>query len=361
MKLIERYIAREISLPFTVVILILVGLFASFSSARLLAGAVTETLGIAALLKLVFLKTLIALEVLIPIALYISVIIGLGRLNKDQELNVIRSIGVSGTRIVLTVLTVAIPVGIVSGMLSSYVRPWAYAESYILDARAEAELNTNRFQAGRFHGSERTGRIVYVRSKDDTTDKQMQHVFHYINKPDGSEIVIAKQARQIQPSEAEQRPHIQLSEGMIYQLTRTASIDDVIHFRNMTYFIDSDYTLNYRRKAAATRTLWESDQPRDIAELQWRISRPLATILLALIAVTFIRSTPRQDKTDRTYLIAALVFAAYYNFTGLAKTWVEQGVVGSIPGIWWLYLLMLVALGIYALLSSRQRQFSHPR
>jgi len=66
MKLIERYIAREILLPFTVVIIILVGLFASFSSARLLAGAITETVGIAALIKLVFLKTLIALEVLIP-------------------------------------------------------------------------------------------------------------------------------------------------------------------------------------------------------------------------------------------------------------------------------------------------------
>ncbi len=352
MKLIERYIAREILLPFTVVLLILVGLFASFSSTRLLAGAVTETLGIAALLKLVFLKTLIALEVLIPIALYISVIAGLGRLNKDQELNVIRSAGVSGTRIVLTVLMVAIPVGIISGMLSSYVRPWAYAESYILDAQAEAELNTNRFQAGRFYGSERTGRIVYVRSKNDS-DKQMHDIFHYIKKPDSSEIVIAKQARQIQPTAQEQRPHIQLSDGMVYQLTATASIDDVIQFKHMTYFIDSEFVLNYRRKAAATRTLWESDQPRDIAELQWRISRPLATILLALVAVTFIRTTPRHDKTDRTYLIAALVFAAYYNLSGLAKTWVEQGVVGSIPGVWWLDLLMLLSLASYALLSGR--------
>ena len=356
MKLIERYIAREVLLPFTVVLLILVGLFASFSSARLLAGAVTETLGIAALLKLVFLKTLIALEVLIPIALYISVIIGLGRLNKDQELNVMRSVGVSGTRIVLTVLTVAIPVGIVSGMLSSYVRPWAYAESYILDAQAEAELNTNRFQAGRFYGSERTGRIVYVRNKDDT-NKEMQYVFHYIKKPENSEIVIAKQARQVQPKTSEQRPHIQLSDGMIYRLTHTASTDDVIQFENMTYFIDSDYAMNYRRKAAATRTLWESDQPRDIAELQWRISRPLSTILMALIAVAFIRTAPRQDKSDRTYLFAALLFTVYYNLSGLAKTWVEQSVVGSIPGIWWLYLTMSLALGMYALFT-RKKQFS---
>lgn len=355
MKLIDRYIAREMMLPFMVVILILIGLFASFSSARLLAGAVTETLGIAALLKLVFLKTVIALEVLIPIALYISVIIGLGRLNKDQELSVMRASGISGKRIVLVVLIVAMPIGIISGMLSAYVRPWAYGESYLLDAQAEADLNTNRFQAGRFYGSEKTGRVVYVRGKDDA-DKQMHNIFHFIKKPDGSEIVIAKKATQIQPTEDDPRPHILLADGMVYQLTDAASIDDKIRFEKMIYFIDNDFVMNYRRKAAATRTLWESDQPRDIAELQWRISRPLGTVLLALIAVTFIHSTPRQDKTERTYLLAALVFAAYYNLSGLAKTWVEQGAVGSIPGVWWLDALMLSALGIYALIIGQKQQ-----
>ncbi len=347
MKLLDRYIAREILLPFMVVILILTGLFASFSSARLLAGAVTESLGIAALFKLVFLKTLISLEVLIAIALYISVIIGLGRLNKDHELTVLRSIGISNTRIVLVVLAVAIPIGIISGILSSYIRPWAYAESYLLDAQAEAELNTNRFQAGRFHGSERSGRVIYVGEKNDT-DKNMSQVFHYVQNAHNSEIVIAKNATQIQPTSSEQKPYIQLSDGVIYKLSKDASVDDVIRFKNMTYYIDNDYVLNYRRKAAATRTLWESDQPRDIAEFQWRVSRPLATILLALIAVTFIRISPRQDKTDRTYLVAALLFAGYYNLSGLAKTWVENGVVGSIPGVWWLDSLMLVGLGAYA-------------
>ncbi|PSJ18612.1 LPS export ABC transporter permease LptF [Nitrosomonas supralitoralis] len=359
MKLIDRYIAREIMLPFTVVILILIGLFASFSSARLLAGAVTETLGISGLLQLVLLRTLIALEVLIPIALYISVIIGLGRLNKDQELNVIRSMGISGSRIVLMVLTVAIPVGIVSGMLSSYVRPWAYGVSYILDAQAEAELNTNRFQAGRFYGSEKSGRVIYMGNKDET-DKQMQNIFHYIQKPDSSEILIAKQARQVQPTAKDDRPHIQLSEGIIYRLTSSASIDDMVQFKNMIYFIDNDFVMNYRRKAATTRTLWESDLPRDIAELQWRISRPLATILLALVALTFTQTAPRQDKTERTYLIAALIFAAYYNLSGLARTWVEQEIIGSIPGVWWLELLMLLGLVIYALIA-RQKQFSRQK
>ena len=347
MRVIDRYITRELTLPFIVVILILVGLFASFSSARLLAGAVTESLGIAALFKLVMLKTLIAMEVLIPVALYIGIISGLSRLNRDQELNVLRASGVSGKRIVLIVLMVAIPVAVISGMLSSYVRPWAYAENYILDAQAEAELNTNRFQAGRFYGSERSGRVVYVQSKDEV-NKQMDNIFYYINTPETSEIIIAKKAEQVQPSR-EARPTIVLSEGYLYQLSHTAVRDDMIQFEQLTYFTDSELALRYRRKAAPTRTLWESEEPWEIAELQWRISRPLATLLLALIAVTFIQTVPRQDKATRTYLLAAVVFAVYYNLSGLAKNWVEQGVVNTTIGVWWLYALMFFALLLYAL------------
>lgn len=353
MRIIESYISRELLIPFMVVIAILVGLFASFSSARFLAGAVTETLGFAAMIKLVSLKTLIALEVLVPIAFYVSVIIGLGRMNKDHEINVLRAIGISSQRIIFVVLMVSIPVGIISGILSIYVRPWAYAESYILDAQAEAELNTNRFQAGRFYGSEGGGRVVYVGKKNDQ-DKQMEDIFHFVRKDGNSEIIIAKKAQQHQITD-QQRPQIQLFEGYIYQFSHKVEKDSIIEFEKLTYFMDTDSVVNYRRKAATTMQLWDSDKPRDIAELQWRLSRPVATILLALIAVSFIRTTPRQDKSDKTYFIAALVFAAYYNLTGLAQTWVEQGVVGKMPGIWWLYVLMFIVVGLLLSESVRSK------
>jgi lipopolysaccharide export system permease protein len=49
-----------------------------------------------------------------------------------------------------------------------------------------------------------------------------------------------------------------------------------------------------------------------------------------------------------------MVFAVYYILGGLAQTWVEQGTIGSLPGVWWLYVLMLItALG---LLSSSLEQ-----
>jgi lipopolysaccharide export system permease protein len=341
MKIIEKYITRELLVPFTVLIVILTGLFSSFISARFLAEAVTESLGIAAMLKLVMLKTLIALEVLVPIALYIAVIIGLGRMNRDQEINVLRSVGISEHRIIYTVLIVAIPVGIISGALSIFVRPWAYEENYILNAQAEAELNTDRFQAGRFYGSEKSGRVVYINSKDES-GKKMKNIFHYLNKENGSEILVAKEGIQKKPVRG-QRPQLHLFEGNLYKLTHSSAKDTVSHFEKLVYFGDDSNELNYKRKSVATNVLMDSNQPRDIAELQWRLSRPLATILLALIAIPFSRTSPRSNEGEKVYFYAALVFAIYYILNGLAQTWVEQGRIGSIPGVWWLYVLMFVA------------------
>ena len=340
MKIIDKYITRELLIPFTVLIVILSGLFSSFSSARFLAEAVTESLGVFAMLELVGLKTLIALEVLVPIALYIAVIIGLGRMNRDQEINVLRSAGISEHRIIYAVLIVAIPVGIISGVLSMFARPWAYEESYILNAQAEAELNTDRFQAGRFYGSEKSGRVVYIDSKGES-GKEMRNIFHFVSKEGGSEILFAKEGIQKRPARGE-RPQLHLFDGNLYKLKHASTKDTVSHFEKLVYFGDDSNELDYKRKSTATRTLMDSDHPPDIAELQWRLSRPISTILLALIAIPFSRTSPRRTEGERIYFYAALVFAIYYILSGLAQTWVEQGKIGSVPGVWWLYVLMSV-------------------
>ncbi|MDT8363706.1 MAG: LPS export ABC transporter permease LptF [Nitrosomonas sp.] len=342
MKIIEKYIARELLLPFLVVILILVGLFTGFNVARVLTSTVSETLGAGAMFKLVGLKTIIATEVLIPIAFYVAVIYSLSRMNRDQELNVLRSAGYSDNRIILTVFWVALPVAVLSGWLSVYARPWAYAESYIMDAQAEAELNADRFQPGRFYGSGKSGRVVFVRGRDKNGNR-LEDIFHYVKTAGKSEIIIAAEGYQHEIS-SEQPARIELFDGQVYRLTQPVVKDTMISFEKLTYFNEDERAMESRRKAASTYALWDSDQPREIAELQWRLSRPVATVLLALMAISFTRAAPRKGKNDKTFITAALVFALYYNLSGLAKTWVEQGVVAAMPGIWWLYGIFFAAV-----------------
>ena len=64
----------------------------------------------------------------------------------------------------------------------------------------------------------------------------------------------------------------------------------------------------------------------------------------------FSRTSPRQGKSERSFYGAAAVFAIYYILSGLAQTWVEQGTISRVPGVWWLYILM--ALFAFSLLSS---------
>lgn len=340
MKIIERYIARELLRPFAVVSAIFMGLYGSFIGGRLLAEGVTNTLGLAVMLKLLLLKTLIALEVVMPITLYIAVIVALSRMHRDQEINVLRSAGVSDRRILYAVLIFIIPVGIASGVLSIHVRPWAYKESYRLNAQAESELNTDRIQAGRFYGSEGSGRVIYIHTKDET-GKQMKDVFQYMKQAGKSEIIVAREAHQQMPVAGE-RPQIHLYDGVIYQLMRSSMVgrDTVTRFEKLVYFTDNKTVSELHRKATPTTALSNSERPKDIAEFQWRLSRPLSTILLALIAVPLSRASPRQDKSTRTYIVAAAVSALYYVLSILAQNWVMRGTVGSMPGVWWLPGLM---------------------
>lgn len=360
MRTIEKYIVREIINPLAIVIFILVGFFASFSSARYLAKAVTETLGVSIMLKLILLKTLIALEVLFPIAFYVSVFIGLSRLHRDQEIIALRAGGVATFRIVNAVLVLAVPISIIVGALSIFGRPWAYETSYILGATANAELNTDRFQAGRFYGNKDGDRVIYIKEKEPSSG-QMKKVFQYRNMDGSSEIIVAREAYRRQPVSNEP-PQLRLRDGIMYRLIRgdsTDSRDSIVHFSELVLYLDEDVdALAYKRKATATSVLLKSDRPADIAEFEWRLSRPIATILLALVAIPLSRSSPRQGRGGKIFS-AALVFAIYYNLNALAQTWVEQGMVDRFPGVWWLHGLMF--LFVVRLLLPEFREYMSRR
>jgi lipopolysaccharide export system permease protein len=103
----------------------------------------------------------------------------------------------------------------------------------------------------------------------------------------------------------------------------------------------SDLVLEYRRKAAPTWQLALSDSSSDIAELQWRLSTPVATFLMGLLGFPLSRARARQGKFAKLF-VAVLSYATVYNLIMVAKTWVEKGAVGTIPGIWWVHILLAI-------------------
>lgn len=342
MPIIERYLIAELRRPLAMVGGILILIFASYSTARYLADAVSQTLGGVVLVELVMLKTLIALEILIPIALYIAVVVGLGRLYHDQEMTVLNASGVGPFRVYRAVLLLALPVALLVGLLSLYGRPWAYGQAYWLEARAHAEIHLDRMRGGRFQTDPDTGRTILAR-KVDARAGVLRDVLIYTHDTGRSQVIVADTARQ-PPVVRGEEPVLLLRDGVAYSLDRHGGDDRIVRFHELTLHLDQPApVVGYKRKAAATAALAASQQPSDVAELQWRLSRPLTTLLLALLAVPLSRSAPRRGRYSKMFL-AVLVYALVYNASGLARSWVEQGAVGPVPGIWWVSGLMFAAL-----------------
>lgn len=352
--LIERYLIAEVRRPLVAVVCILSFIFASYTAGRYLADALSETLGMQAIALMVMFRTLIALEVLIPVALYVSVVIGLGRLYNDQEMTILSAVGISSLRVYWAIFLLALPVALAVGVLSLVGRPWAYQQAYQIAASAHVEIPLDRLRAGRFYVDSETGRMILAEEVDSKRGL-LRGVLIYERSAQTTRVIRARQARQA-PAGHEGESLLILHDGVAYSLDRAGSRDQILRFGELSLRLKQpEPTVDYNRKAASTVALARSDQTAELAELQWRLSRPLTTLLLALFGVPLSRTAPRRGRFSKI-LLAALVYALIYNVSGLARTWVEQGVVDAIPGIWWINAVMILVLVALVMRDLRWRR-----
>ena len=146
MKLIEHYIMVEIRRLVAILVGFLIFIFASYSAQRYLTEAANGTLALEVVLDIVFYKVLIALEMLLPVGLYVSVGVALGQLYTDSEIVAITAVGGSPVRVYKAVMFLAIPLSIVVTIMSMYARPWAYTQIYQLEQQSQSELDISHLR-----------------------------------------------------------------------------------------------------------------------------------------------------------------------------------------------------------------------
>lgn len=352
--IIDNYIIREIAKPLLAGCVILIAVFAGARAADYLADAAEGLLLFSTVFHLIALRILTALEVLLPIALYLSVVGGIGRLYADSEITALQGAGISELGILRGVLKLSLLCAVVVGCLAVYVRPWAYQQSYELQNQAQATFSLSKLEEDRFYANPAADITLFV---EDVVPQRrlLQGVFLRQESADTTQLVYAQEARPLSSGSAE--TGLLLNQGYLYTLDHSGNRDLSVDFKELTLKLeDPDIeAIGYKRKAASTGELLKSKDPQDIAELQWRLSRPLATILLGLLGVPLSRATPRQGKFAKGF-IAILIYALYYNASAIAKTWVEKSIVAPLPGIWWseaLLALVLIGLLLWPSLTFR--------
>jgi lipopolysaccharide export system permease protein len=331
---------------------ILVIIFVGYSSGRYLAYAVDGLLQVDTIVSFILLKAAIALEVLLPVALYLSIILGLGRMDTDLEITAIRACGIGFRRVLGVVLMLSLALAVVVGLISLYGRPVAYQKSYWIKAQAEAEIDLNKLQSASFYDSENRERTIFVDQVDEATQR-FTRVFIRDVRNGIVNIVYARDGEQRFDAASGKRSLV-LWDVHVYFLALNGPRDrGVGKFGQLTIRLHDaqPISVGYKRKAASTLQLASSDVPEDIAEFQWRLSTPISTVLLGVLAAFLSRAAYRRSRYTKT-LAALVIYAIYYNMTAMAKTWVESDVVGAFPGIWWVQAL-LAAILLAVLLQPR--------
>jgi len=332
--IIGRYLLREILGPFAVVLTVLCVLFMSYGAAGFLADAVNGLLPTSMIVQVIGLRTLIALEMLLPISLYLSVVMALGRLYVDSEMTALFALGWSPARLMGVVFGLSLCTAVIVAGLSLVARPWAYTRSHELAGVAEASLNSNEMQPGTFYVTGHGERTIFIERREGRAAPAGGVFVQLRLRGGGTRIIYAVSIEQLPPALGGPRFH--LSGAHIYDIDVDGGAGEVVLNANdldLRLVSPSARPPDYSAIAASTTHLWSSGSAPDIAELQWRQSTSVTTLLLGMLGVPLSRAPPGQHRNIKVG-IAILIYAGYYLLYESARTWVQIGVLPPFPGLW---------------------------
>jgi len=328
--IIDRYLIREVAQPFWVICLTLVIIFVTFSLSHFLVSADAGLLQPGEVVQLTVLKTIIALEVLLPLSLYLALMTGLGRLYSDSEIYAMRASGISEAHLLRSVMRLTLVLAILIGLLSIWVRPWAYTQSYAARAEAEASSETSRIKEARFYTYGKSGRTIFIEHIANN-GQDLKGIF--IRTRNGNDLQVITAASGVFTYFVKPEFHrLQLKDARIFKKVPDGT-DFSAQFGSFTVWLPvrEPQPPGYKVKSTSIFELLHSSDPVDRAELQWRLSTPVSALLLALLAIPLSRSRPRKGRYAKM-LLAIGVYAIYSNTLDISRSWVAQG---NASFIWW--------------------------
>lgn len=335
-RILDRYIFREIALTWLGVTLALLLILLTNQFARVLGDVAKGKLPREAAFDVIGLSAAQYLTILVPIGLFLAVMLALGRLYRDSEMPAMMAcrIGLSG--IYRPLMWLLIPLAPAVAWLAMEGAPQALAAVDRIGAEARREADLASMEPGRFtvFGPEQA--VVYGESI--TPEGDMENVFMQRQANDGAvEVVIASRGEQIDSEDQESRLLV-LHDGRRYEGVPGTSRFRVVEFaeHGIPYRLPNLERAEPKPRAMTFSSLVRSSALEHIAEKQWRISVPLSMVLLALLAVPLSKSRPRAGRYGRL-AVALLVFIIYFNMLNAAKAWIEQATLSPALGLWWVH------------------------
>jgi lipopolysaccharide export system permease protein len=271
---------------------------------------------------------------LLTIALFLAVLLTLGRWYRDSEMAVWMASGAGLPSLIRPTLVFAWPVLLTIAAFTLAIRPWANEQIQVLRVTFEKRNDLARAAPGQFRESSDGSRVFFY--EGEPSAGRAQRVFVLNRSPSHPESVTLASAGSIVSRDG--FTLLQLERGYHYdfgadagatarRFGRVAAFD-----RYEMRIAEAELVLDGRFSGSARSTMDLIGQGDRLAsgELFWRASVPMSALILTLLALPLAAVHPRAGRSWHV-LFAILVALTYYNFTNIGQAWVATGRYGPLP------------------------------
>ncbi len=337
-----RSLVREFAVTGALVSSILLGIMLFTQLIRLLGDSVSGLLAVEGVMALVGFTTLNYLPIVLSVSLYLSILLTLTRSYRDSEMVVWFSSGIGLTRWIRPVMGFTIPVVCVIGLLSFVLSPWAKLKSEEFKSRLDSRDDVALATPGVFRESNQADRVFFLENIDPKNNR-VGNVFVQSVQNSKEGTMVAKEG--LQETAANGDRFIVLLNGTRYEGVPGQNDYRIVEFERYAVRIEAAEVKEVQldRKSFSTLRLLQDPNPGNISELAWRIGAPVSALILALLAIPLSFVNPRSGRSFNL-VIAVVLYMVYNNMLGVTSTWIAQGKISVVLGLWGLHAVMMGAL-----------------
>jgi lipopolysaccharide export system permease protein len=288
------------------------------------------------------------LELTLPMAFLLAILLGLGRLSGDQELLALKSSGVSPLQILLPLTFIAASVALITLLLTTWVRPAAQValknELYdIAKTRIGTALREKVFN------DDFPNILIYV-EEIRPPGNVAQGILIIDKRETAKDNIILGKVGLMNTEEQTHTLSLRLFDGSIYERDRTRSGFSQTNFNIYDFKLDLDEFIGPAKMKDAgpkemslSRLLKTIDEKQaagivttpELMEFHQRIAFSFAPIVFCLLGVS-LSLLPRTSRANRSWGVALCIvwLVIYYALLSLGKALGERGAFHPFVALW---------------------------
>jgi lipopolysaccharide export system permease protein len=286
------------------------------------------------------------LEVTVPMAMLLAILVAFGRLSSDSEIVALRSSGLSLYQLTPPVTTLVVLVMVVTGGLAVWGRPWgnrALRLALFDTARSHATAGLRP----QVFNDDFPGLVIYAEGVE-PAEQRLRHVLISDQRdPSQQNTVFAREGQMLSDAERDTMT-LRLSHGAIHTVDLTGRAHYRTEFESYDVNLDleealgglrdgagdpHELTLAQLRQSIATQIAQGDDALLERIEYHRKFSIPFACVVFGLIGMPLGIQRGRAVRS-RGFAIAITVIFAYYGLLSAGQALAEQGTLTPAVGLW---------------------------